>query len=94
MSALVSSSPSAPDALPATLVDALAEAVAFRPDPTSRAAVICDLVSEVSATLQWRHGYDRSHDELASFGPVVAAAQQHRDRMGRRPDADLGHEEA
>lgn len=68
------------------LIDALIEAVVVPPDPRSRSAVICDLVQEISAAVQWQYPAEMvldavAQDELVSIRQLAIAAQDHRGRM-------------
>ena len=72
--------------VPAELLDALVEAVVFSPDPQVRSAIICSLVREMCAAVEWLHGGDTTFDaaanvELASIGRLAAAARDHHWRM-------------
>jgi hypothetical protein len=82
---------SSPD-LTVDLIDGIAEAVASPPDPHARSAAICSLVREIYETMEWLHGTDVQHEELASLRQVVAAAQGHQQRMSALRDvtASLG----
>jgi hypothetical protein len=68
------------------LIDGIAEAVASPPDPHTRSAAICSLVREIYETMEWLHGTDTHHEELASLRQVVAAAQSHQQRMSALRD--------
>jgi len=75
------------DILTSDLIDGIAEAVASPPDPHARSAAICSLVREVYETMEWLHGSDTSHVELASLRQVVAEAEQHQARMSALRDS-------
>jgi hypothetical protein len=75
------------DILTSDLVDGIAEAVASPPDPHARSAAICSLVREIYETMEWLHGKDTSHVELASLRLVVAEAQRHQERMSALRDS-------
>lgn len=60
------------------LSDALSEAVVLPPDPCARSAVICSLVEEMRASLEWRQG---PLEELMSIQQLVNAAHEHQVRM-------------
>ena len=70
-----------------TLIDALLEAVVLPPDGRTRAAVICSVVQEMCAAVEWLSSPDLSpdgqptEDELAGLRDIAAAARDHRDRM-------------
>ena len=81
------------NALSATLIDELAEAVASPPDPHARSLAICRVTEEILETLQWLHGTHFDHAELTSVRRLVEEARAHQARMlaassGLRP-ADL-----
>jgi hypothetical protein len=78
-----SSSPSF-DTLPGALIDQLAEAVMFPPDPHARSVAIARLAAEIFETIRWLHGSDPDNDELASLYRVLAEAYAHRARMAAR----------
>jgi len=67
------------------LLDSLVEAVMHRPDARVRSDVISSLVQEMCAAVEWLHGSDALNDaadqELVSLRRVVAAAQDHQERM-------------
>lgn len=68
------------------LLDALIEAVVFPPNPQARSGLICSLVQEICATVEWRHEGDApldraSHEELAGIRRLVDAAHEHHRRM-------------
>jgi hypothetical protein len=67
------------------LLDALVEAVMHWPDARVRSAVISSLVQEMCAAVEWLHGSDALNNaadqELVSLRRVVAAAQDHQERM-------------
>lgn len=69
------------DALPGTLIDELAEAVVWASDPVARSLVVCRIIEEISDTLNWLHGIDSDHAELASLRRLVEGARAHQDRM-------------
>ena len=75
------------DILSSDLIDGIAEAVASPPDPHARSAAICSLVREIYETMEWLHGSDTSHVELASLRQVVAEAQRHQERMSALRDS-------
>jgi hypothetical protein len=75
------------EALPAGLIDQVAEAVVFAPDPHARSLVIADLAAEVFETIRWLHGPHPDPDELASLYRVLAEAYAHRSRMAARATA-------
>ena len=78
-------------ALPGDLVDQIAEALVFSPDPHARSVVIANLTAEMFETARWLHGPDPDPAELASLYRILAEAYAHRSRMaaqattGRRP---------
>jgi hypothetical protein len=72
--------------LPATLLDVLDEAVASPPDPHARSLAIWRITEEILETLQWLHGFDSDHAELASVRRLVEEARAHQDRMQSHPD--------
>ena len=74
---------SSANALPATLIDELAEAVASSPDPHARSLAIWRITEEILETLQWLHGFDSDHAELASLRRLVEEARAHQVRMGQ-----------
>jgi hypothetical protein len=75
--------------LPGELVDALIEVVVRPRDSHARSCVVCSLVQEICASVEWLHfsDDDASHrqedatEELVSLRQVAAAAQDHRSRM-------------
>ena len=69
-------------ALPATLIDQLAEAVASPPDPQARSLAIWRITEEILETLQWLHGIHSDHAELSSVRRLVEEARAHQARMG------------
>jgi hypothetical protein len=67
-------------------IDAFIEAVILPRDRCSRSAVICGLVREMCAAVEWLYGSDLDSDqdivdELISFRGLAAAAQDHHRRM-------------
>jgi len=74
------------NALPATLLDVLDEAVASPPDPHARSLAIWRITEEILETLQWLHGCDSDHAELASVRRLVEEARAHQDRMQSHRD--------
>ena len=73
-------------ALPATLIDVLDDVVASPPDPHARSLAIWRITEEILETLQWLHGFDSDHAELASVRRLVEEARAHQDRMQSHPD--------
>ena len=68
------------------LVDLLIESVVLPQDPVARAAVICNLLSEMCAAVEWLHGPELSIDgmaggEVASLRQLLAAGRDHHQRM-------------
>lgn len=63
------------------LVDGITDVVATPGNPYARAAVISGLIGEICATVEWLHGTNTQHEELASLHRVLAEAQQHQTRM-------------
>lgn len=68
------------------LVDLLVESVVLPQDPVARAAVVCSLVDEMRAAVEWLHGPEAAREEaagreLASLRDLVAAAEDHHLRM-------------
>ena len=72
--------------IPDELVDLLIESVVRPNDPLDGAAVICDLLSEMCAAVEWLHGPELTLDhgagrEAASLRQRIAAGQDNRRRM-------------
>lgn len=71
---------------PGELADLLTESVVRPHDPLDRAAVICNLLGEVCAAVEWLHGPELTLDdaagrEVASLRQLIAAGQDHQRRM-------------
>ena len=72
--------------VPGELIDSLIESVVLPHNPLARAIVICDLLREMCAAVEWLQGTETTPDdavgrELASLRQLVAAAQDHQRRM-------------
>jgi hypothetical protein len=72
--------------IPGELVDLLIESVVRPHDPLDRAAVICNLLGELCAAVEWLHDPELTLDdadgrEVASLRQLIAAGQDHRRRM-------------
>lgn len=72
--------------VPGALIDSLIESVVLPPDPLARSAVICDLVSELCAAVEWLHVdettlVDAASPEVASLRQLMVAAKDHQLRM-------------
>ena len=68
------------------LVDLLIESVVLPRNPVDRAAVISNILGELYAAIEWLHGTeltlsDSASAELASVRQLVAAGQEHQQRM-------------
>jgi hypothetical protein len=68
------------------LVDALIEAVVLPSDPRARSVVICSLVQEMCASVEWLRGSDiglgrATEAEVSSIRRLGSAAHDHRMRM-------------
>ena len=68
------------------LIDSLIESVVLPHNPLVRAVLICDLLREMCAAVEWLHGIETTPDdavgqEVASLLQLVAAAQDHQRRM-------------
>jgi hypothetical protein len=68
------------------LIDAVIEAVVLPPGPQARAAVICGLVHEMCAAVEWLPSgtspyAEAAGDERVSLRQVAAAADRHLERM-------------
>ena len=82
----VNGSASAGALISAELIDLLDESVLLPQDPHDRATVICNLLSELCAAIEWLHGPEYTLDdaagrELASLRRLVAEGQDHQRRM-------------
>lgn len=74
--------------LPSELSDALSEVLLIAPgDAAGRAEVVCAVVDEMRASLEWLNG-DDTRDELRSLQPTVAATHEHLHRMLRLTPAE------
>ena len=72
--------------IPGELADLLIESMLRPHDPPDRAAVICNLLGELCAAVEWLHGPEYTLDdtavrEVASLRQLLAAGQDHRRRM-------------
>lgn len=72
--------------IPGELADLLDESVVLTQGPLDRAAVICDLLGELCAAVEWLHGpepapNDAAGREVASLRQLIAASQDHQRRM-------------
>ena len=72
--------------IPGELADLLDESVVLTQDPFVRAAVICNLLGEVCAAVEWLHGPEPTLDdaagrEVASLRQLIAAGKDHQRRM-------------
>jgi hypothetical protein len=68
------------------LIDLLIESVVLPQDPVARAAVVCDLLGEMCAAVEWLHGPELTIDgaadgEVASLRQLLAAGRDHHQRM-------------
>ena len=72
--------------VPGELMDSLIESVVLPHDPLARAALICNLLSELCAAVEWLHAAETTLDdapsiEVAGLRQLVAAAQDHQRRL-------------